>query len=70
MFKGVTTYIVLWFTRQRAVFRGITTYIVLRATKNGSHDSVLFTAGLIPVRFKNCGLEIVEYCLHKMELLC
>ena len=55
------------------VFREITGYIVLRATKNGSHDSVLFTAGIIPVRltFKNfCGLEIVEYCLHEMELLC
>ena len=46
---------------------------MLRATKNGSHDSVLFTAGIIPVRltFKNfCGLEIVDYCLYEMELLC
>ena len=46
---------------------------MLRAAKNGSPDSVLLTAGLIPVRstFKNfCGLEIVEYCLHEMELLC
>ena len=47
--------------------------VVSSFTRNSLHDSVLFIAGFIPVRstFKNfCGLEIVEYCLHEMELLC